>query len=75
MATRWFVESMNDGRPLLVARIREELEGTYPEAWNGHEWRAWPTAMSYLRNPTEADEVDEARAQAVIEELAQRRRG
>ena len=73
MSTRWYVLSTNDGDPVLVARIREELDGTYPEAWNGREWRAWPEAMSFSHNPIEADEVDQAGAEAVIAELARRR--
>ncbi len=66
--TRWYVQRGDDGEVLIVARIRDEPDGTYPEFWNGHSWQYWPPAMSYLVDPLAADEVDEAGAAGAIKE-------
>jgi hypothetical protein len=70
---RWYVQSTVAGVPLLVARIREELGGTYPEVWNGREWKEWPTVMTFRTDPLAADEVDRAEAERVIAALARQR--
>jgi hypothetical protein len=71
--TRWYVQSTNDGVPLLVARIRADSGVLVPELWNGREWREWAPAMNFRMDPLAADEVDEAGAEAVIAELARQR--
>jgi hypothetical protein len=73
ITTRWYVQRTNDGDPLLVARIRQEPAGMFPEVWNGRQWREWPAAMSFRSDPLAADEVDRAEAERVIAALARQR--
>jgi hypothetical protein len=67
--TRWFVNRNDQGRALIVARIRQDQDGLHSEIWKGSQWTASPRAMNYLLDPLAGDEVDEAGARAAMQTL------
>jgi hypothetical protein len=68
--TRWYVERDDNGEPVNLARIRQEVDGLYAEIWNGRDWEYWPPAIRFLHDPLAGDEVDEAEANAAARALA-----
>lgn len=70
--TRWFVQRDSTGDPIVVARVRDEVDGPIPEVWNGSAWIYWPAVNSFLVDPLAADRVDEATAVSAANQLSTR---